>query len=142
MKARPVTTDEDILACHDVLVQLRPDVPVEGFVERAREMMADGYRLAAVAHYGHVVCVAGYRIAEKLAWGRHLYVDDLVTDVDTRTQGAGAVMFEWLVDKAREEDCGQIHVDSNVHRHDAHRFYFRQDMRISSHHFQLDLEFA
>jgi hypothetical protein len=44
-------------------------------------------------------------------------------------------MLDWLEEEGKRRGCGQIQLDSGVHRHDAHRFYFREGMRISSYHF-------
>jgi GNAT superfamily N-acetyltransferase len=86
-----------------------------------------------------VRAVAGFRIAEFLAWGRILYVDDLVTASAQRSRGHGQALFDWLVARARANGCAQLHLDSGVQRFDAHRFYLRQRMSITSHHFALQL---
>ena len=83
--------------------------------------------------------MAGYRILENLAAGRVLYVDDLVSDGEVRSGGFGQTMFEWLVQRAREEGCATLELDSGVQRFAAHRFYLRNRMIIASHHFRLDL---
>jgi GNAT superfamily N-acetyltransferase len=72
--------------------------------------------------------------------GRHLYVEDLSTVEARQSAGHGARMMEWLCDKAREEGCTAINLDSGVQRHDAHRFYFREGMHIACHHFLKRLE--
>jgi GNAT superfamily N-acetyltransferase len=79
--------------------------------------------------------VAGYRIGTNPVSGRHLYVDDLVTGERWRSQGYGQQLNDYLVRKARDEGCGSIQLDSAVHRGDAHRFYFREQYRVTSFHF-------
>jgi predicted GNAT superfamily acetyltransferase len=73
-----------------------------------------------------------------LAWGRYLYVDDLVTAADRRGHGHADRLFEWLSAEAARQECDQFHLDSGVgpERADAHRFYFRHGMRITAYHFQ------
>jgi GNAT superfamily N-acetyltransferase len=83
--------------------------------------------------------VAGFRLVEMLAWGRSLYVDDLVTDSAERSKGYGESLMRWLIDCARATGCEELHLDSGVQRFDAHRFYLAQRMKISSHHFAIDL---
>jgi GNAT superfamily N-acetyltransferase len=99
----------------------------------------DGYRLAYVEDEGSVVAVAGFRISLNLAWGRFLYVDDLVTQADGRSKGYGRSLLKWLADHARESGCGELHLDSGVQRYGAHRFYLAHRMDITSHHFALKL---
>lgn len=84
-----------------------------------------------------VLCVAGFVIGVKLAWGRHIYIDDLVTAEGHRRSGAGAHLIEWFKAYAREHGCQQIHLDSGVINFVAHSFYLRQGFSIASHHFSI-----
>ena len=132
-----VADDAGILACHPVMAQLRPqhDDPRQ-FLARVREQQGEGYELAALTVDGEVAAVAGYRLGTNLAWGRYLYVDDLVTDGARRSRGHGKALLDWLAARARERGCDELHLDSGVQRFSAHRFYLRDGgMDISSHHF-------
>lgn len=135
-------TDDDtaIADCFDVYVQLRPQLKnPDDLVARVRRQMTEGFRLALIRRDGRVVAVAGFRIHESLHAGRHMYVDDLVTDSAERSTGLGRELMQWLVDHARLHQCEQLHLDSGVQRFDAHRFYLRERMHISSHHFAMKL---
>lgn len=90
---RPASTDADIAACFPVMVQLRPRLAAGEFVARVRAQMEQGYRLAALREAGAVRAVAGYRTGLNLAWGRFLYVDDLVTAADARSRGHGRALL-------------------------------------------------
>jgi GNAT superfamily N-acetyltransferase len=81
------------------------------------------------------VAVAGFRVGESLAWGRFLYVDDLVTLPAHRSQGYGSGLLAWLRAYAAQAGCGQLHLDSGVQRKDAHRFYEREGMTAAALHF-------
>ena len=133
------STDAEIARCFPVISQLRPHLDEAGFVERVRRQMDGGYRLAALLDDAGVAAVAGYRISENLASGRHLYVDDLVTDEARRSLGQGAELLGWLEERARGAGCVTFELDSGVHRSGAHRFYFEQRMTISSFHFRKQL---
>jgi GNAT superfamily N-acetyltransferase len=137
---RLAETDADIARCFPVMVQLRTHLNAERFVTRVRRMQTEGYALALLEDDARVVRAAGgFRIRDMLAHGRTMYVDDLVTDAGSRSLGYGRMLLDWLVARARTEGCHEFSLDSGTHRHDAHRFYFRQRMRISSHHFSLKL---
>lgn len=133
-------TAEEIEACYPVLEALRPHVAPDSFVERIRRQQAQGYRLAYLAVGADVLAVAGFRVSENLAWGRFLYVDDLVTAAASRSKGYGGELLDWLVERARTEGCAALHLDSGVQRRDAHRFYASRGMTITSHHFGLDVK--
>jgi GNAT superfamily N-acetyltransferase len=132
-------TDEEILRCFPVMRQLRPHLRESDFVATVRRQAAGGYRLAYLESEGSVRAVAGYRFIDNLYSGRVLYVDDLSTDEAVRSRGHGGRLFDWLVEQARAEGCRTLELDSGVQRFDAHRFYLRKRMVISSHHFRLTL---
>lgn len=132
-------TDQEIQSCFDVMAALRPHLKRAEFVSRIRRQhQGSGYELAYLAA-GTVKAVAGFRISECLAWGKFLYVDDLVAGSSDRSQGYGGILFDWLVDYARAAGCDEFHLDSGVQRFDAHRFYLRKRMAIEAHHFGLKL---
>ena len=133
------TEDEEILACYAVMAELRPHVQPDEFLPRVRRQFEHAnYHLACLID-GEVKAVAGFRISECLAWGKFLYVDDLVSKSGDRSKGYGGALFDWLVEYAKAEGCDQFHLDSGVHRFAAHRFYLLKRMIIDCHHFSLKL---
>lgn len=133
-------SDSDILRCFPVMHQLRPHLLEAEFVARVRRMHGEGFSLARLEEDGVVCAVAGYRFHEKLFSGRTLYVDDLVSATTRRSKGHGAKLLAWLVVQAKARDCDLFELDSGVQRFDAHRFYFRERMKIVSYHFALTLK--
>ncbi|WP_231940862.1 GNAT family N-acetyltransferase [Acidihalobacter aeolianus] len=131
---REAQTDEDISRCYAVMRQLRPHLVADEFIARVRSQMTSGFRLAMLEEESRVCAVAGFRIVENLSIGRHLYVDDLVTDEAGRSQGFGTAVIAWLDETARRTDCLQLVLDSGVQRFDAHRFYLRAGFAITAHH--------
>lgn len=140
MQIKLAETDEEINHCFAVMVQLRPHLTAEEFLRRVKLQQREGYLLAFVADDGEVKSVAGYRIQHMLAHGKFLYVDDLVTDDNSRSKGYGDALFDWLVQCAITENCESLQLDSGVQRFSAHRFYLRKRMEISSHHFSVNLK--
>lgn len=132
-------SNEQILNCFPTMSQLRPHLLRDEFVDRIRQQMNSGYKLAFLETENRVVAVAGFRIFECLSWGKFLYVDDLVVDEFVRSQSYGEKLFQWLMEYAKQHDCQQLELDSGVQRFDAHRFYFRQRMSISGYHFSRKL---
>lgn len=136
---RIAETDEDIARAHAVMSELRPHIAASEFVGRVRRQQEGGYHLAFVEVESEPRCAAGFRFTENLAWGLHMYVDDLVTLAADRSKGYGALMLDWLIALARERKCAQLHLDSGVQRFGAHRFYLLKRMAITSHHFAITL---
>ena len=133
-------TPEEIQGCFGVMSFLRPHVSEAEFVPRVQAQQAQGYELAYAQDSGEVVAAAGFRVTEILATGRTLYVDDLVTDEARRSQGYGKAMLDWLQARARERGCHTFSLDSGTQRQEAHAFYFRERMRITSFHFAKKLK--
>jgi GNAT superfamily N-acetyltransferase len=133
-------TSDEIARCFPVMAYLRPYLLAEEFVDRIRAQQAQGYLLACLEDEGAVVAVAGFRVTEILASGRTLYVDDLVTDESRRSRGYGKSMLDWLQEYARQAGCETFSLDSGTHRQEAHAFYFRERMRVTSFHFAKPLK--
>src|SRR5436309_15330076 len=119
MSAKPFVriaqTDAEILQCFPVLAELRPHLSRKEFLQQVRRQMREGgYRIAFLEQGGAVKCVAGYRTSENLAWGKFLYVDDLVTAQKDRSRGHGEHVFEWLLQQARRAGCDKFHLDSGL----------------------------
>ncbi len=132
-------SNEDILACFPVIRHLRDLEDATTFLQHVRSQQLSGYELAALRDGGDPVAVAGFRLGESLAWGRHLYVDDLVTLPEGRSRGHGAALLAWLAELGRTRGACQLHLDSGKQRADAHRFYEREGLEAVGIHFKRGL---
>jgi GNAT superfamily N-acetyltransferase len=118
-----------------VLRELRPHLDEASFTAVYAEGHPQGLRFLAAYDGDRCVGVAGWRVLALAFAIRKLYVDDLVTTSEGRSRGVGHALLTELEARARAAGCTVLDLDSGVHRHDAHRFYFREGMHISSHHF-------
>lgn len=132
-------TDTEITACFPVMNALRPHLERASFVARVRQQQAQGYQLVFIRDGNAVVSAAGFRILEFLAWGKILYVDDLITDPGSRGRGYAGALMDWLIARARAERCAELHLDSGYLRHAAHRLYLNKGLELNCHHFALKL---
>lgn len=129
---------EEIERCFPVMRELRPHLQEKLFAEQVTKQMREGYRLVSLEMGKEVKALAGFRILTFLAWGRVLYIDDLVTDSQARKKGYAGKLLKWVLTQAKLANCDQVHLDSGPQRHDAHRLYLNQGMKIIGHHFSLD----
>ncbi len=132
-------SEEEIRRCFPVMKQLREKLSAEEFVEKVAEQEREGYKLAFLETDGRIVAVGGFRIYHMLTTGKTMYVDDLVTDANSRSQGFGEALLKWLIELSRKEKCETFSLNSGTHRGRAHRFYFVQGMHIANYHFELAL---
>lgn len=130
---------------YQAMLELRPHIGTASvFATHVDEVQRpEGYRLIGAFSDSdeQAAAVAGFREVHFLAWGHALYCDDLSTRQSHRGRGYAGSLLDWMIEEARRLGCGQFHLDSGVgpDRTDAHRLYFNQRMRISSHHFSMSL---
>ena len=129
-----VTDAETLAAAEAVHRQLRPQLPAD-YSKRMREIFAAGAEMAVAMQAGRVAGVAVWRVMEKTLSARELYCDDLVTDEGQRSTGVGHALMEHMAKVARERGCDLFSLDSGTQRQQAHKFYFREGMVVTSFHF-------
>ncbi|MGH2786928.1 MAG: GNAT family N-acetyltransferase [Actinomycetota bacterium] len=103
--------------------ELRTHLSEREFFELLDEMIPRGYRMFGARAEGRLVAVAGVALFANFYYGRYMWVYDLITRADTRSQGYGKALMEHLEELARAEDCDTVALSSGVQRIDAHRFY-------------------
>jgi len=136
-----VSTTEQIQSCYTVMRQLRPHlIEEQAFIEQVQRQLAEGYKLVCWQEEGKVMALIGFRFLEFLAWGKVLYIDDLITDSETRKNGYGGKLLKWAIEQAKKENCDQVHLDSGPQRHDAHRLYLNHGFKIIGYHFALNFK--
>jgi GNAT superfamily N-acetyltransferase len=119
--------------------QLRTALPAD-YESKMKRVFAGGARMCVATEGQAVLGVAVYRINENTFEGLHLYVDDLVTDERQRSRGVGRAVMEYLQGVARTAGCEAYTLDSGTQRQQAHKFYFREGMVVTSFHFRKPLE--
>ena len=123
-----------LCAAESVHRQLRPQLPAD-YVRRMKEVFAGGAEMAVAVLDGQVTGLTVFRVLEKTHSGRDLYCDDLVTDDQRRSTGVGHALIEYMETLCRERQCDTFSLDSGTWRQQAHKFYFREGMTITSFHF-------
>jgi GNAT superfamily N-acetyltransferase len=123
-----------LAAAEAVHRQLRPHLP-QDYVARMKQVFGGGAQMAVAVVDGRVVGLSVFRILEKTHSGRDLYCDDLVTDEARRSTGVGHALMQHMESVCRERGCDTFSLDSGTVRQQAHRFYFREGMTITSFHF-------
>jgi GNAT superfamily N-acetyltransferase len=120
--------------CFRVFSSLRPHLTEEQFVQRLLVQAEEHYAVVYIELDGEVGAAAGYRLANFLAWGKVLYIDDLVTDPGKTNRGMGGALLDWLLAEAKAKKCDEVHLDTGYQRHDAHRLYLNKGFVLRCHH--------
>ncbi len=128
MKIIECKNSDEIAEAWAVMNQLRPSIDQQTFESRVAAAKENGYRLFVGKQEGRIVGAMGWRIANDLAWGRSLYIDDLVVDENSRSMGIGKNLLSFATDEAVKEKCNNLRLSSGFAREEAHRFYEREGM--------------
>ena len=137
--AGAIVAPEWLAKAEGVHRQLRTALPAD-YGGKMKRVFAGGARMCVAAE-GDAVCgVAVYRIVENTFEGLHLYCDDLVTDERARSKGVGRTLMEHMQKLARAAGCEAYTLDSGTQRQQAHKFYFREGMVVTSFHFRKPLK--
>jgi len=132
--------EDEIFRCFELMKTLRKNITADSFVLSVKNQMKEGYELYYLMEGNAVRALVGCRICTNLAWGKHLYIADLVTQEEKRSLGYGTRLLNHLKAYAKMQGCDEIHLDSGVQRFQAHKFYLREDFKIASHHFFYKME--
>ncbi len=140
IEVRTLATADELRAAWPVVQQLRPAFDVERYLAQMQRQLDAGCRVSVLFDAGVPRAFACWRVLEMLAVGKHVYVDDLVTDATARSRGYGKALLDALKAEARRLGCVRLQLDSGTQRQDAHAFYLREGLRIEAFHFGIALD--
>lgn len=123
MDVHELETKDEWLKAFPVMKQLRTNLDRETYLDYLLDMTADGYRLFAGVVDGDYVVLAGVGIEVNMYYGRHLWVYELVTDENHRSNGYGQELLAFLEDWAADQECERIALSTGLQRDAAQRFY-------------------
>lgn len=133
------SNDREIARAFGVFAHLRPHLNHETFLQRVLAQQAEGYKIVYCEVDGEIVSAAGYRVTSFLAWGKVLYIDDLITNPERKRLGLGGALVDWLIEEGKRSSCDEIHLDTGFSRNDAHRLYLNKGFKLNCHHLSLEL---
>jgi len=141
MKIKNAQSNQSLEACLPILLQLRPHLTIKKIKSQIKAQQKNyGYQIFFQEVDKKVKAVIGFRITHFMAWGKVMYIDDLITDSESKQNGYGGALLDWAIEKAKSEKRDQLHLDSGYQRNDAHRLYLNKKMLIGCHHFYKELK--
>ncbi|WP_291910470.1 GNAT family N-acetyltransferase [Chitinophaga sp. CB10] len=143
IKVHYAQSDEQIIACTDAILALRPMLQPEHILPQVKEMQeTDGYMLIYIAdpaNPSRAAAIAGFRRLNKLLGGPHIYIDDLSTLPEFQGQGYARKLLDHIRELAVKQGLKSLRLSSGHDRHTAHRLYLNYGFYISAHNFMLPL---
>ena len=120
---KELITKAEWLKSFSVMKQLRSNLNEESYIKSVEFLSQNGYKLFALFIEEKIVAVAGLNIMYNLVYGKYVWVQDLVTDCDHRSNGYGKKLLTYLQTWAKENGCNVVALSSGLQREDAHSFY-------------------
>lgn len=140
MNIKVLKTYDEIAGSFDAFLELRPHLSSkEVFVAQVMEQYKEGYEIIAIHEQEEIVACIGFRFLTTLAWGKILYIDDLITKEKTRGKGYGKILLGHTIQIAKKRLCKEVHLDTGHARHAAHKVYLKQGFEFNCHHLALKL---
>ncbi|WP_371254046.1 GNAT family N-acetyltransferase [Orientia tsutsugamushi] len=140
MHIKSLKTHDEIAQSFDAFLELRPHLrSKEIFVTQVMEQYKEGYEIIDAYEQEEVVACIGFSFLTTFAWGKILYIDDLITKEKTRSKGYGKILLDHVIQIAREHLCKEVHLDTGYARHAAHKVYLKQGFEFNCHHLALKL---
>lgn len=126
---------ETMLRSFPLIQQLNPKMSMARYTSLLRAIVDQGNYFQIGCFDGdRQIGLSGIWIGTKVWCGKYLEVDNFIVDEKYRGQGIGKKLLEWADQRAREENCEMIALDSYVVAEGAHRFYFTNGFKIEGFH--------
>lgn len=136
MNIKHYDTEIEIKECFEVMKALRPKLTsVQDFAEQILRQQQSAYRILAVKENEKVVALAGYRELESLVHGKFIYVDDLVTEPESRGKNYGHHLLKEIGIIAQTKGKSAVVLDTGMANCMAQKFYYREGMIALGMHF-------
>jgi len=103
-------------------------------------MRPQGYELYALYADDTIVSLAGIEVRVNLYLEKHVFIYDLVTCANHRSNGYGEMLLHFVHEYARDLGAKYVSLESGLARTEAHRFYTdKMDYAITSYSFRKQL---
>lgn len=139
MKAKELTSIDDMVAIFPVLSNMYPDLSIEEYKEIIPKRKVEGYRMVGVFDGEKCVCAAGFWVGVRFYCGKFIQLDNMVSMPEARSKGAGKMLVDWIKAVGKTEGCNKIILDTYVENFEAHKFFLREDFLIRGYHLNYNL---
>lgn len=111
---REARSDADYHVAYPIIRQLFPQLDMQTYARRVFVARATGYRMFVGEVNKQVVGVIGVIANHNLHDGFVTYIEHVVVDKKFRGNGYGSQLIKFAEDRAREEGCYLIELDTDL----------------------------
>lgn len=120
---REARSDADYHVAYPIIRQLFPQLDMQTYARRVFVARSTGYRMFMGEVNKQVVGVIGVIANHNLHDGFVTYIEHVVVDKKSRGNGYGSQLIQFAEDRAREEGCYLIELDTDIGASRAAKLY-------------------
>lgn len=139
MKIREARSDEDYHAAFPLIRQLFPHLDMQTYARRVFVARATGYRMFVAEIGVKVIGVIGIIPNHNIHDGFVTYIEHVVVDKEYRGQGYGGQLIQFAEQRAREEGCHLIELDTDIGNENVNEMYEHNGYKQSGYYFYKDI---
>jgi GNAT superfamily N-acetyltransferase len=135
MIVRELNGLDEMLKHLNVLNELYPHLTEEEYKADLQEMLPHNYGQVAIFEGEECLGISGFWIGKKLWCGKYLELDNIVVSAKHRSRGVGKLIFDYLRNKAEEQGCTMMALDSYTTNYKAHKMFYNEGFAPRGFHF-------
>ncbi len=135
MEIRLLKTKKEMLLTYELLLEVYPNLQFEDYSSELDQMIPHNYGQVGVYINNECVGLTGFWIGNKLWCGKYLELDNVVISSKKRSNGIGKFLFDYMAEKAKNEGCTMLALDSYTSNFKAHKFFYNQGYAPRGFHF-------
>jgi|TARA_B110000259_G_C14034129_1_gene408292 ribosomal protein S18 acetylase RimI-like enzyme len=139
IEIRDISGDE-IVNSYYLITQSYLDLTKEEYAITVKEMMElSNFKMIGAFVDKKIIGISGYVISRMFYCAKFLRISNLIIDKEYRNKRIGTKMIYFLEEKARNNNCKHVILDSFIGNKKSHSLYFREDFFIRGFHFMKEL---
>ena len=121
-----VKSKSDLEKCYPLIKELRPHLSYQDFLSIYEESHhSNGYEIVGIEEDGQILALMGYRNLTDFVRGKHVYIDDLVTNTNVRSKGLGSELLAYAENIAKNSGCKTLRLCTGIENELGMKFYER-----------------
>ena len=135
LTVREMNGIEEMLQYLSVLNELYPSLTAVAYETELTDMLKHNYGQVGVFDGEDCIGISGFWLGNKLWCGKYLELDNIVVSNKHRSRGVGKLLFDFLNQKAIEENCTMLSLDSYTTNYKAHKMFYNEGFAPRGFHF-------
>lgn len=140
LNIREARSDDDYHRAYPVIRQLLPHLDMQTYARRVFVARATGYRMFFAEISNEIVGVIGIISNHNLHDGFVTYIEHVVIDEDSRGNGYGTKLIRFAEERAKEEGCKMIELDTDIGHDEAEQLYAKNGYVVVGKYHQKNID--